>query len=465
MRTSEQMAYKLKEMEGDMLTPIMLYHQMKGEKKFLLESSYKHEQSGRYSFLGTNPAAEYKAVGEKIERINHRTGARQKFSGHSLRQLREMLADRDMDEQPFPFFGGGIGYIGYDVIFLDERIGEPLKDELHMPDVHFMFYDTFMVYDHLLQKVTLVAVDLFGDRTEKELEAALLNLENCVNKAGQPQSGEPPEQLSFTGNVNREQFSQMVEAAKQHIVRGDIFQVVLSQRLKARFSGNSFSLYRRLRTSNPSPYMFYIDFNDYVVLGASPESLIRISGREVTANPIAGTRPRGTGEGEDAALERELLNDEKETAEHRMLVDLSRNDLGRVCTVGSVRVSKYQKIEKYKHVMHIVSEVTGELRKEVHPLEALSACLPAGTVSGAPKIRAMQIINELESTKRGLYAGAVGYLSANGDLDFALAIRTMIVKDNQAYVQAGAGIVYDSVPEKEYEETMHKAKALLEVKL
>ncbi|MFK2825249.1 anthranilate synthase component I [Bacillus sp. B190/17] len=464
MKIQEKMRYKLKEIEGDMLTPIMLYHQMKGEKKFLLESSYKHEQSGRYSFLGMDPAAEYKAAGRETERMNYRTGIRESSYGHSLHQLKELLHERKTDEHPFPFFGGGIGYIGYDVMFLDEVIGEPLEDELNMPDVHFMFYDTFIVYDHLLQKITLAAVDLFGDRTEAEMEEALVKLEHCVNHTSHPQASESLETLVFTGNVDRSQFCEMVETAKQHIVRGDIFQVVLSQRLKAAFHGNPFSLYRRLRTSNPSPYMFYIDFKEYTVLGVSPESLIRVNDKEVVTNPIAGTRPRGADVSEDAQLERELLNDEKEMAEHRMLVDLSRNDLGRVCEIGSVHLSKYQKIEKYKHVMHIVSEVTGQLKRDVHPIDALSACLPAGTVSGAPKIRAMQIINDLESAKRGLYSGAVGYISSNGDLDFALAIRTMIVKDDQAYVQAGAGVVYDSIPEKEYEETMHKAKALLEVK-
>ncbi|KAB7706260.1 anthranilate synthase component I [Bacillus aerolatus] len=464
MKTKEKMAYKLKEMEGDMLTPIMLYHQMQGEKRFLLESSYKHEQSGRYSFLGMDPVEEYKATGKKAERINHRTDAEEHYEGHSLHQLKSLLGERKTDKQPFPFFGGGVGYIGYDVMFLDELIGEALEDELQMPDVHFMFYDTFIVYDHLLQKVTLAAVDLFGDRTDADLEKALLALEHNVMGTAHPQPVESLETLLFTGNVDQAQFSRMVETAKNHIVRGDIFQVVLSQRLKAAFNGNPFSLYRRLRTSNPSPYMFYIDFKEYTVLGASPESLISVADRDVTTNPIAGTRPRGADEQEDAALERELLNDEKEVAEHRMLVDLSRNDLGRVCEIGTVHLTKYQKIEKYKHVMHIVSEVSGTLKEDVHPIDALSACLPAGTVSGAPKIRAMQIINELESVKRGLYAGAVGYISSDGNLDFALAIRTMIVKDGQAHVQAGAGIVYDSIPGKEYEETMHKAKALLEVK-
>ncbi|PAQ14010.1 anthranilate synthase component I [Bacillaceae bacterium SAOS 7] len=457
------MMYKLKELEGDMLTPIMLYHQMKGEKKFLLESSYKHEQSGRYSFLGMNPTKEYRATGTAIEVIDHQTETTEQFQGHSLKQLKEMLQVQN-EAQPFPFFGGAVGYIGYDVMFLDEVIGDVLEDELQMPDVHFMFYSTFLVYDHLLQKVTIVAVDLFGDRSEAELEEGINEYEQMISIQANPPSIEAIESLQFQGNLTKQQFSEMVNQAKDHIIRGDIFQVVLSQRLSSEFTGNPFSLYRKLRTSNPSPYMFFVDFKDYTVLGASPESLISVRGQKVVTNPIAGTRRRGKNEQEDQLLETELLNDEKEIAEHRMLVDLSRNDLGKVCEIGSVHLTKYQKIEKYKHVMHIVSEVSGTLQAEIHPVEALSSCLPAGTVSGAPKIRAMQIINELEGVKRGLYAGAVGYISSNGDLDFALAIRTMIVKENKAYVQAGAGIVYDSIPEAEYEETMHKAKALLEVK-
>ncbi|KKB35410.1 anthranilate synthase component I [Bacillus thermotolerans] len=464
MKTKETLTYKLKEIEGDMLTPIVLYHQLEGKKKFLFESSYKHEQSGRYSFLGANPVEEYRATGASAERVNHCTGKREQLSGHGVHQLKNILKNSMQEETPFPFFGGGVGYIGYDVIFLEEFIGEALEDDLNMPDIHFMFYDTFIVYDHLLQKVTLAAVDLFGGRTEQEMDQAIQELEESIYRSQQTQSSDSLETLLFTSDVDQGQFGQMVEKAKEHIVRGDIFQVVLSQRLKADFKGNPFSLYRRLRTSNPSPYMFYIDFDEYTVLGASPESLISVREKKVVTNPIAGTRPRGKNDSEDAILQQELLNDEKEIAEHRMLVDLSRNDLGRVCEIGSVHLTKYQKIEKYKHVMHIVSEVSGTLKKDIHPIDALLACLPAGTVSGAPKIRAMQIINDLETKKRGVYSGAAGYISSNGDLDFALAIRTMIIKDEKAYVQAGAGIVYDSVPVKEYEETMHKAKALLEVK-
>ena len=263
--------------------------------------------------------------------------------------------------------------------------------------------------------------------------------------------------------MTKQSFVDNVKRAKEHINAGDIFQVVLSQRLQMYYPGSPFALYRKLRKANPSPYMFYVDFDEHVVLGASPESLLSIHGNQVTTNPIAGTRRRGKSQAEDAILEKELLSDPKEIAEHRMLVDLGRNDLGRISEVGSIHLTKYMEIEKYQHVMHIVSEVAGTLRADQHPLDALVACLPAGTVSGAPKIRAMQIIQEMENVKRGVYAGAVGYIGFNGNIDIALAIRTLVIKDKTAYVQAGAGIVYDSDPEAEYEETLHKAKSLLEV--
>jgi anthranilate synthase component 1 len=268
----------------------------------------------------------------------------------------------------------------------------------------------------------------------------------------------------FKAFTSKEDFVDKVKKAKQYIEEGDIFQVVLSQRLKAEMTGDPFSFYRKLRVQNPSPYMYYLDFEDYAVAGASPESLIKATGDKVITNPIAGTRPRGKTEAEDLQLEKSLKEDEKELAEHRMLLDLGRNDLGRVCEFGSITIEKNMVIERYKHVMHLVSEVGGKLKKPNSAIDALIACLPAGTVSGAPKIRAMEIINELEKVKRGIYSGAVGYFSGNGNMDFALAIRTMVIKDGNAYIQAGAGIVHDSVPEKEYEETLHKLKAFLEDK-
>jgi anthranilate synthase component I len=262
--------------------------------------------------------------------------------------------------------------------------------------------------------------------------------------------------------MDKADFIKKVEKAKEYILQGDIFQVVLSQRLKAKFKGNPFDFYRKLRIQNPSPYMYYIDFGTSVIAGTSPENLIRVQEDTVITNPIAGTKPRGMTYERDLEIEKSLLEDEKELAEHRMLVDLGRNDLGKVCEFGSVLLEKYLEVEKYKYVMHLVSEVSGRLKKSHTALDALIACLPAGTVSGAPKIRAMEIINELEVSKRGVYGGAVGYISANGYIDFALAIRTMLLKDGFAYIQAGAGIVHDSVPELEYQETLNKLKAFLE---
>ena len=368
------------------------------------------------------------------------------------------------EELPFSFFGGAIGYFGYETAFYHEKIGDILDDELQMPDMHVFFYDTFIVVDHLLQQVHIVAVDLFKKGlTHEQLLNRIQTMEDQLKTTITTQSTDDSS-IEFRSTIEKEDFCQMVQQAKQHIEQGDIFQVVLSQRFEADFTGNPMNLYRKLRTTNPSPYMFYMDFEEYVILGTSPESLVKVKGRMVTTNPIAGTRRRGQTNQEDHDLELELLHDEKELAEHRMLVDLGRNDIGKLSKIGSVTLPKYMQIEKYKHVMHIVSEVTGELKDEIHPLDVLATSLPAGTVSGAPKIRAMQIINDLESTKRGVYAGAVGYVSISGDMDMALAIRTMVITKGKAYVQAGAGIVYHSIPENEYDETLNKAKALLEVR-
>ncbi|OLN22558.1 anthranilate synthase component I [Domibacillus antri] len=462
MKLQETIPYRLKEMEGDMVTPISIYHALGGKQKMLFESSAKHEESGRYSFLAVDPVAQFTADGSGYT-LTKKDGTTETGTGKFMDKLKEIMPVHGTNNYPFPFFGGAAGYIGYDTVFFEEKIGEPLPDELGMPDVHMLFYDTFVVYDHLTQRVSIVAVDLFGGRSETDMDQAIEKVYAEIHADQKPSAGNETNVLAFSSKIERKTFCDMVEKAKEHIVRGDIFQVVLSQRLSSPFEGDPFTLYRRLRTSNPSPYMFYIDFDGYTVLGTSPESLVKVSSNTVTTNPIAGTRPRGKTPDEDARLSEELLADEKEIAEHRMLVDLGRNDVGKISEIGSVTLDKYMKIEKYKHVMHIVSEVSGELKEDYHPLDALTACLPAGTVSGAPKIRAMQIINDLEPVKRGVYSGAVGYLSATGSMDFALAIRTMVIKDNVAHVQAGAGIVYDSVPETEFEETMHKAKALLEV--
>lgn len=453
--------FVIQELQGDMMTPISIFGSLKGKHKVLFESSAKHEESGRYSFIAVNPIAQLKGDNNQYS-YQEEDGEFKIEEGSVLTKLRNMMPIQNV-QYPFSFFGGAIGYFGYDTAFYNEKIGESLEDELNMPDVHVYFYDTFIVFDHLLQKISIVAIDLFqSGRTENEMNKAIQELEKEM-KQGITFIEDKAISVKFEPSIEKQQFIQMVETAKQHIERGDIFQVVLSQRFKANFTGDPFSLYRKLRTSNPSPYMYYLEFDDYTILGTSPESLVKVQNRVVTTNPIAGTKPRGKTVEEDKELEAILINDEKEVAEHRMLVDLGRNDIGRVSKIGSVKVSKYMAIERYKYVMHIVSEVIGELHEDVHVLDVLTSCLPAGTVSGAPKIRAMQIINELEQSKRGVYAGAIGYISVNGNMDLALAIRTMIVKDDKAYVQAGAGIVYDSVAQSEYEETLNKAKALLEV--
>jgi anthranilate synthase component I len=365
---------------------------------------------------------------------------------------------------PLPFFGGAVGYIGYDSIRQFEDIGNPLPDELDMPDVHFMIYKDVIVFDHTNNDIYLIAVNtdnqaenILDARIEK-LKESLIIYENQIDIDF--------ESIHFEPETTEESFKKKVNIAKEHIKQGDIFQVVLSQRMTAKIHEHPsfpFSFYRSLRKANPSPYMFYIDFEDYLILGASPESLVQTTGKEIVTNPIAGTRPRGKTAAEDESLKNELLSDEKEIAEHRMLVDLSRNDIGRVCEINSITIPTYMKVEKYQHVMHIVSEVKGRLKENLTGIDALITCLPAGTVSGAPKIRAMQIINRLEEKKRGAYGGGIGYINFNHDLNIALTIRSLIIKNNIAHIQAGAGIVFDSVPENEYQETLNKARSLMEV--
>lgn len=451
----------IQEEEGDSVTPIALYRRMKGEKTFLLESSQLHQDKGRYSYLGCDPYGEIKSTGNRVEiTIN---GALEKVNANVLKVLEGFLTLEKV-ESPFPFCGGAVGYIGYDVIRQYEDIGEMLADPLNIPEVHVLLYRMFVVYDHVRQKLSFVYVYRSGDTDSyEEVYEQLQTYKQKLLQESEGQIEEHGASLSFTSSVTEERFYKMVEQAKEYIRAGDIFQVVLSQRLQSDFTGNPFALYRRLRTANPSPYMFYIDFQNYVVLGSSPESLLSVRDEKVMTNPIAGTRPRGNTKEEDEKIAKELLTNEKERAEHMMLVDLGRNDIGRVSEIGSVQLDKYMEIEKYSHVMHIVSEVYGTLRKNTSCFDALAHCLPAGTVSGAPKIRAMEIINELENEKRNAYAGAVGYISFSGNMDMALAIRTMVVKDEKAYVQVGAGVVYDSNPAAEYEETLNKAKALLEV--
>jgi anthranilate synthase component I len=460
--TKQNLTTIIEIIEGDIFTPISLYQRISGKKKFLLESSYKHKDSGRYSFIGANPIYEFIATGD-IGEILYEDGSSEKFHNNPFLRLKELISlHLNTGTMEIPFIGGGIGYIGYDAIRQFEDIGVSLVDSIGMPEIHLMFFEVLIVFDHLEQKIFLVGTSLSKESTKEDLQNQIdeLKKEILFEKVQEPVT--PMKFSKFTSEITKEDFIQKVETAKEYIRNGDIFQVVLSQRMKASYEGNPFDYYRKLRIQNPSPYMYFIDFGDNVVVGTSPESLIKVTGDLVVTNPIAGTKPRGRTDEEDVAIENGLLVDEKELAEHKMLVDLGRNDLGRVCEFGTVKLEKYMVVEKYRYVMHLVSEVNGMLRKPYTGLDALTSCLPAGTVSGAPKIRAMEIINELEVSKRGVYSGAVGYISANGNIDFALAIRTMLLKAGTAYIQAGAGIVYDSIPEQEYQETLNKLKAFLE---
>ncbi|MCE4047527.1 MULTISPECIES: anthranilate synthase component I [Bacillaceae] len=460
MKTTGSQMVIIEKLEGDTLTPISIYQKLTGEKKFLLESSLKHEASGRFSIIGSDPV--FELIGNGPVTTVKRKDSVETVDEKALDLVKKLLPVQDL-QLPYglPINAGAVGYVGYDNIRQYENIGPEAKDELKLPDVHLMFFEDFVIFDHLEQTVYLVASPLTDETTEEQLKNRLETRKQEI-QSQYTESTEDVQLSAFKATVTKEEFVEKVNKAKQYIAEGDIFQVVPSQRMSADIKGSSFSYYRKLRVKNQSPYMYYLDFVDYAIVGSSPESLIKASDGTVITNPIAGTRPRGATPEEDIELEADLLQDEKELAEHKMLVDLARNDVGKVSHFGSIKVEKYMKVEKYKHVMHIVSEVSGQIKDNQSSVDALISCLPAGTVSGAPKIRAMQIINELEGVKRGIYSGAVGYFSQNGNMDFALAIRTMIIKDDKAYIQAGAGIVYDSVPEKEYEETIHKLKVFLE---
>ncbi|MEH7884857.1 anthranilate synthase component I [Bacillus sp. JJ1609] len=448
----------VEELEGDTMTPISLYQRISGKKKFLLESSHKHEEFGRFSFIGSDPVYELiNANGETIVKNEESTVL---ITGSFAEALQRYVPEIE-NALDIPFIGGGVGFIGYDFIRNFEDIGPLPEDTVGMPDAHLMIFDHIIVCDHLKQKLYLIGIPIPNQSTE-DLVKRLKKRREEIHTPAKTSSDGYFSVTDFKFSKSREEFTESVAMAKELIEAGEIFQVVLSRRLTAKAEGNPFTFYRKLRVNNPSPYMYFLDFNDYAVAGSSPESLVKYHSGTILTNPIAGTRPRGTSVDEDETLESELRSDEKELAEHKMLVDLARNDLGRVCEIGSIEIKKFMEVERFQFVMHLVSEVRGKLLDSIHPVEALASCLPAGTVSGAPKIRAMQMINRLESEKRGVYSGAIGYFSACGSMDFALAIRTMVVKDGKGYFQAGAGIVYDSDPQKEYEETNHKLKALLE---
>lgn len=441
---------------ADTLTPILAYMRVQGEHKVILESIPREKENARFSIVAYNPVFEV-TFKDGVLYENGKAIDQDPFEYLDQVTVKGIKSD-------LPFAGGAIGFAGYDMIGLYENIGEIPEDTIGTPDMHFFIYESYLIFDHKKEKVYVVEDNIYSGRDNDAVRQALgqvvTNLQTQAPNEFTPQALQA---LQFSNHIEKEVFMDMVAKAKKLIREGDMFQCVLSQRFSADFEGDPLDYYRNLRVTNPSNYLYFYDFGDYQVIGASPESLVSVKNGEVVTNPIAGTRPRGTNEAEDAALADELSHDVKETAEHRMLVDLGRNDIGKIAKNGTVKVTKYMEVEYFRYVMHLTSVVKGQLLPELTALDALKSTLPAGTVSGAPKIRAMRRIYELEQEKRGIYAGAIGYLSATGDMDVAIAIRTMILKNQKAYVQAGAGVVYDSVPENEFYETINKAKAMTRI--
>ncbi|MCI1945332.1 anthranilate synthase component I [Clostridium luticellarii] len=449
---------------GDETTPISIYYNLDGKNKFLLESIYSENEIGRYSFIGMDPYMKMKSCGSNI--CVEKKGLFKNIKGKILDYIKKYLnVPYEAPGLSIPFTGGAVGYVGYDVVRQYEKLPDENKDDIETPESYMMFYKKFICYDHFKHEIYLIYNFMEGDSiTYQEVELQLEQLKDMVGRGNSfHRLEEKGTEKQVVSNVTEKKYCKMVEKAREYIKSGDIFQVVLSQRLKSKSTSHPFDVYRRLRSENPSPYLFYIDFGEFEIAGSSPESLVSVKNGTVITNPIAGTRPRGRNMEEDIKLKQELLNDGKERAEHVMLVDLGRNDIGKISEFGSVNLDKFMDVGFYSHVMHIVSKVSGRLKKNLGYVDALISCLPVGTVSGAPKIRAMEIIDELENSKRGIYSGAVGYFSFNGNMDTCIAIRTILFKDGYAYVQSGAGIVYDSVAENEYRETLNKARAMIEV--
>ena len=461
----------MKSVMADLLTPVSAFLTIadKEPRAFLLESIERGERIGRYTFLGAQPYMEVRASGDEvvISRGRHVEGRK----GNVLQILKTLLRQHRPATFPGlpPFNAGAVGYFAYDAVRHLENIGEHARADLDLPDCVFMFFDRLLVFDHLLHQIhILAAADVARESPHQAYDRAIRDIAKIERKlAAGPRHKRvgknryDGQKLPIHPATPRKRFLESVDRCKDYIAAGDIFQVVLSQRLDFTPEVEPFQIYRALRTVNPSPYMYFLRIGDQHILGSSPEMLVRVTGRKLEYRPIAGTHPRGRNEQEDQQLEEQMLSDEKERAEHVMLVDLGRNDLGRVSEYGSVKVRDLMYVERYSHVMHIVSALEGCLRPDLDALDAFAACFPAGTLSGAPKVRAMQIIEELEPVRRGIYGGSVLYADFAGNLDSCIAIRTMSMIGKQAYLQAGAGIVADSDPQREFDECMNKAKAVL----
>ena len=448
-----------REINADLDTPVSAYLKVaRPPYSFLLESVEGGEHMARYSFIGTEPDTVIKTGrGQTLGKIDPLKPIEKELSKFKLIDVPNMQR----------FNGGAVGYLSYESVNYFEELPTPDSDVLDVPESVFMLTKTYMVFDHIGHKISVVShAHLDGD-VEQAYSDATGRIDEIIRRLQMPLSipmashGAPNQRLATESNMTPEEFYDMVDQVKEYIVAGDVIQTVVSQRLSRPTTAEPFQIYRSLRAINPSPYMYFLELDGFQIVGASPEMLVQVENGMVSTNPIAGTRPRGSDKSEDDANEHELRTDEKERAEHIMLVDLGRNDIGRVSEPGTVSVNQLMDVERYSHVMHLVSRVSGKLRKGFTNFDALRACFPAGTVSGAPKIRAMEIIAELEPDKRGPYAGAVGYFDFTGNMDTAIDIRTLVIKDGIAHAQAGGGIVYDSTPDFEYRETLHKASALM----
>ncbi|MEA5115427.1 MAG: anthranilate synthase component I [Geobacteraceae bacterium] len=459
-----------REIMADMDTPVSAFKKIDdGRYSFLLESIEGGEKWARYSFLGSNPEVIIRSRGNRVEVLSADGVSQSREVDDPLAFVKDYLARYvPVEVEGLPrFFGGAVGYVGYDMVRYFERISLAKPVELEAFDSYLVITDTILVFDTIRQKIKVVSNAHLdeGKAPEEAYEEAKSKIDAIIGKLRAPLSlpapARPEVKADFVSNVLRQDFEAAVKSAKEYVRSGDVIQIVLSQRFSADLTVDPFDIYRSLRTLNPSPYMFFLRLDDTLVVGASPEVMVRKEGEQVELRPIAGTRPRGMSREDDERLETDLLADPKERAEHVMLVDLGRNDLGRVCDIGTVRVTELMVVERYSHVMHIVSNVQGKLLAGKDAFDVLRATFPAGTLSGAPKVRAMEIIEELEPVRREIYGGAVGYFSFSGNMDMAIAIRTLVVKDGRVFLQAGAGIVADSDPAAEYQETVNKARAVV----
>lgn len=452
------------------LSPVSAFEKLrKGRHSFLLESVKGNEKIGRYSLIGSEPFLVFKSKGCQIEITEE--GEKHYLQGDPLITLRKLLDKYRIEnhDKSIPFSGAAIGYFSYDICHFFEDLPKKCIDDLNLPDCYFVFVDATVVFDHLQNDIFIISTGWPEEDPAKAHNKAEERINEIESKLRTNQQfiyknfckNFKTANYEIKSNFSKTDFENIVKKAKEYIAAGDIFQVNLSQRLETNINDDPFTLYQVLRKVNPSPFASFLDFDDLKIVSCSPERLIRVDGKTIETRPIAGTRPRGKTQKEDIALSAELILSKKEQAEHVMLVDLERNDLGRICKYGTVEVNEFMVIEDYSHVFHIVSNVRGDLKEGMDWCDTLRACFPGGTITGTPKIRSMEIIDELENVQRGIYTGSIGYLSFSGEIDLNIVIRTFVIKDNKAYIQVGAGIVADSDPEREYYETLYKAEALL----